>query len=115
MVRSPRSRGKGNRRFPGREGGKRKRKAARPWERRCQHLVADVAELQQPVTTLWYGGPWGTELEHQAYVFDQEMARLEIRYFAVLAVRYRRYAWHLTVAESDAEQVAETIARLERR
>jgi hypothetical protein len=115
MVRSPNSRGKGNRRWPGRPGGARKGKPIGPWERRCQHTVADLAELSQPVVALWYVGEWGAALEHRAYVFDQEMARLGVRYHAALGVRFRRWALLVSVPESQAAKVAEVIDRLERR
>ena len=101
--------------MPGRPGGARKRKPVGPWERRCQHRVADAARLVgHPLASLWYSGQWGQELEHRAYVFDQEMARLGVQYHAVAAVRYRRWALWITVAASQVARVAEVIARLER-
>jgi hypothetical protein len=115
MVRSPHSRGKGNRRWPGRPGGARKRKPAGPWERRCQHIVADPLELTQPIVALWYVGKWGADLEHRAYVFDQEMARLGIRYYAKLGIHFRRRALLISVSELQAAQVAEVIANMELR
>ena len=115
MVLSPRSRGKGNRRWPGRAGGARKRKPVGPWQRRCQHTVASPTDLPQPVVSLWDVGAWGQKLEHRAYVFDQEMARLGLQYFAVLGVRYGRRALRITISVSQSERVAEVIARLETR
>jgi hypothetical protein len=80
MVRSPRSRGKGGRRFPGREGGRRKRRPVGSWRHRCQHLVEDQSELSPPLVSLWYSGRWGEKLEHRAYVLDQEMAKAGVRW-----------------------------------
>jgi hypothetical protein len=85
------------------------------WEHRAQHRVADPARLAQPVVSLWYNGEWGRELEHRAYVFDQEMANLGVPYFAEVGIQYRRRVLRVTVPESQAAQVAEVIARLERR
>ena len=56
---------KGNRRWPGRPGGARKKKPIGPWERRCQHMVADPTELESPLTQLRYSGAWGEELEQR--------------------------------------------------
>jgi hypothetical protein len=114
VVRSPKSRGKGSRRFPGRPGGARKAKGIGAWQHRCQRLVSSPTELSQPVASLWYGGAWGHDLEHRAYVFDQQMGKLGVRYFATIRVCYRRQAMLVTVAQSQAARVAEAIARLER-
>ena len=100
MARSPKSRGKGNRRMPGRAGGARKRKPVGPWERCCQHTVADLAELPSPVASLVYVGEWGKTLGHRAYVFDQAMARVGVWYHAKLGVRYRRRALLISVSGS---------------
>jgi hypothetical protein len=67
------------------------------------------------VTSLWYCGRWGRGLEHRAYVFDQEMARLGLSYHAALDVRWRRRALLVTVPAAAAAQVAWVIASLERR
>ena len=54
-------------------------------------------------------------MAHRAYLFDQEMARLGVRYSAAMGVRDRRRALLVSVPESDAGRVAEVVVRLERR
>jgi hypothetical protein len=78
-------------------------------------MVADPAELESPLTQLCYSGAWGEKLVHRAYVFDQEMARLGIKYHAVVGVVFRRRVLLVTIPKSEASRVAECIARLERR
>lgn len=115
MVRSPRSRGKGGRRYPGRPGGLKRGKTPGNWERRCQHRIEDINLLPQPWVELWYNGNGDTELEHRAYLFDQAMAKCGIFYVAILGARYRHWALLIRVREADSQQVAGVIKRLERR
>jgi hypothetical protein len=113
MVRSPRSRGKGNRRFPGRPGGARRKKPA-VWRNRAQHLVASLAELSQPVVSLVYRGVFGENAAHNIYLLDQKMARLGVPYFARC---HHGRGWYSTlftvvVSAEHAASVSEAIAHI---
>ncbi len=114
VVRSPRSRGKGNRRFPGRPGGARPKKLP-IWRNRAQHLVASLEELSQPVVSLVYRGVIGEDAAHNIYLFDQRMGKLGISYF----VRYRGRWWNTTiftviVSAQDEALASEAVARIQR-
>ena len=113
MVRSPKSRGKGSRRYPGRPGGARKRKPIGPWKKRCQHTVSDIRELPQPVTQLNYCGIWCKKPKERAYLFDQEMAKLGISYHAAVTIVFCRRGLLITIPSAQSPQVSEVIAKLE--
>ena len=118
MVRSPRSRGKGNRRYPGRPGGTRKHRRVGNWAGRCQHMVS-LDEIPSPQHEgLWLGGDWRRRskkhrAEDVAYLLDQELGRLGIPYSMTLEMRLVGRGFLVIVAESDASRVAAVIARLE--
>ena len=113
MSRSPQSRGKGNRRMPGRPGGRRKAKGVGAWQRRAQHLVGSASELSQPVVRLDYAGRFGEEATHAAYRLDQAMARLGVRYYAEFrGGAYRTARFDIYVAADHASSAAAAIARL---
>jgi hypothetical protein len=82
-VLSPRSRGKGGRRFPGRDGGRRKRK--RP-ERRKQatHAVDELWQLSGQLVSLMYLCPASRTPAESIYLFDQRIARIGTHYLAEL-------------------------------
>ena len=114
MVRSPRSRGKGNRRFPGRPGGARPQKPA-IWRNRAQHLVAAPEELSPPRATLCYFGAFGENAAHTIYLLDQRMARLGIPYFAQYhGRRWNRTQFTVVVSAEYTTLVTHAIARIER-
>ncbi len=118
VVRSPRSRGKGNRRYPGRPGGARKCRPIAPWWRRCQHLVPPAAVPPPRHPGLWFSGAWSWSRnrrrpEKLAYLIDQELARLRIPYSMTLEIKCGRYAFLVIISLEHASQVAAVIARLE--
>ena len=111
MARSPRSRGKGSRRFPGRPDGARKKALLGAWQHRAKHLVGSLAELRAPVTPISYAGVFGENAEHNIYLFDQEMARRGVRYFAECAgARFPRFT--IYVPKELAPAVVAVAARL---
>ena len=78
-----------------------------------QHMVDSMDELAQPVAAVTYTGVYGEEAGHNIYLFDQEMAKLRVRYFA----EYRRDSYRMTlftiyVPEEQAGAVAAVAARL---
>src|SRR5262245_38783248 len=97
MVRSPRSRGRGSRRWPGRPGGARKRKPVPAWQKRTQHRVRDVTAVPTPAVALPYRGEYRRDAAHNAYLLDQELGRLGVRYFAEYHGRRRRGGWFTVV------------------
>jgi len=113
MTRSPRSRGKGSRRFPGGLGGARKKARVGAWQHRAKHMVQSTAELRHPVARISYVGVFGESAEHNIYLFDQEMARLRVRYLAeYLGRRLRTTRFTIYVWEEQAAAVAAIAARL---
>jgi hypothetical protein len=119
VVRSPRSRGKGNRRWPGRPGGVRKRRPIADWRRRCQHLVSPYFIPKPHHFGLFFRGEWGNRKkrrpEYMAYRLDQEMARLGIPYWKTLIEVVFGRSFFIIVSQAHARQVEEFIARVERR
>ena len=113
MSRSPLSRGKGSRRWPGRSGGLHKGRPVPDWERRCQHRTDDLSKLAGPFSTLSYRGPRRCRFVVRVYRFDQEMARLGVVYYADVAVEYRMRILRITVATKDLAKVKSAIERLE--
>src|SRR5438034_801233 len=113
MSRSPRSRGKGSRRFPGRPGGARKKAPVGAWQHRTKHMVASKIELRQPVVPISYAGVCGEDAAHNIYLFDQEIARLAMRYFAEYkGCRLRSPRFTIYVAKEHAAAVGAVAARL---
>ena len=112
MVRSPRSRGKGNRCFPGRPGGVCPKKPA-IWRNRGQHLVATAEELSPPRATLCYFGVFGENATHNIYLLDQRMARMGIPYLAQYhCTRWNRTQFTIVVSAEHAGRVAQAIANI---
>lgn len=106
---SPRSRGKGSRRWPGRDGGRRKQKPVE-WRKQATHAVDDVADLGTELVVLDYSCPFGRSPAESIYLFDQEMARIGARYYAELrgSRRYPVFRFHVLTACADV--VCEIIA-----
>ncbi len=97
----------------GRPGGARKKEPVGAGQRRAQHMVGSAAELPQPVSAIDYAGVFGEEAEHNIYLFDQEMARLGVRYFAEYhGRRLRTSRFTIYVPEEHAAAVAAVAARL---
>jgi len=115
VVRSPRSRGRGNRRWPGRPGGARKRRRVGQWTRRCQHLVSLDCVPQPHHTGFHCTGSWGQKKNRRpedfAYLIDQEMARLGIPYWMTLVDGYLCREFFVIVSEAHASQAEAVIAR----
>ena len=108
---SPRSRGKGNRRCPGRDGGRGKQKRAE-WRKQAVHAVEEfpknVGELTQ-LTCFW-------PLERYSaaewiYLFDQRIADTGIHYVP----EFRGQVFSVRVRASDAAKVSAIIAQINKR
>ncbi len=113
MGTSEYSKGKGNRRFPGRPGGARKYKEP-VWRSRASHSVESNELLGVNVAVLEYRGAWGLNPSEKIYLLDQEYAHQRIEY-AVQPAPNDSYAIFLIyVRESDRLKANEIIAELER-
>lgn len=110
---SPRSRGKGSRRLPGRDGGRRKRKVAE-WRKQATHAVDALTELTGELIRLDYHCPFGHAPGESIYRFDQEAARIGLRYFAELGGYRLAPVFTLHVSVDQAATVLAIIARLRR-
>lgn len=110
---SPRSRGKGSRRPPGRGGGKRKRQPVQ-WRKRAGHALDDVAQLSGPLEAVQMHGWRGDSATELIYKFDQRMAEAGIRYFA--DCQGHRHCWTFTVwiPAEVAATVSSIVAQLKR-
>lgn len=106
------SRGEGSRRRPGRGGGARKWK--RPdWEHQAVHMVASLDDLPKPVAFLIYGKPWGKDSGESIYLFDQEVAKVGVMYYAKYLPGPGRWnAFSIWVSEKDKDAVQQIIERL---
>ena len=103
-------RGKGNRRFPGREGGARKRK--RPeWHKQAMHAVDDISELGEPLVSLNYRGEWGKPPSVKIHKFDQKIAKTGIRYHAEYLGRWNG-GFIIRVLDKHAEKVQNIISEI---
>ena len=77
----PGTRGKGNRRSPGRDGGARS-KHIENWRKQARHAVADQAYLASPLAALLYMSRVTQKPDILIYKFDQQAAKADIRYHA---------------------------------
>jgi hypothetical protein len=111
---SPRSRGKGSRRRPGRDGGRRKWKVAE-WRKQATHAVGAISELVGELTMVEYHCPFRRTAGECIYWFDQEAARIGLWYYAELPNYYWFPVFKLYVPVDRAEAVRGIIARLPRR
>jgi hypothetical protein len=107
------SQGEGSRRWPGRPGGARKRKVPE-WEHQAVHKVETLADLPQPVTTLFYRKPWGKNPSESIYLFDQQAAKAGIDYYAEYgqAASSRWFLFHIWVNEANREATQRIIDQL---
>ena len=111
---SPRSRGKGSRRGPWRDGGRGKQKVP-AWRKQATHAVENLMELAGELTKVHFLCPFGRTAGESIYLFDQEAARIGFRYFAELSGARLTRMFTLHVSADQAEVVGAIIARLRRR
>lgn len=105
---SPRSRGKGGRRFPGRDGGRGKRKVP-AWRKQAGHAVVELPQVGELVE-LDYSVPFGYSAAEGIYLFDQRIARTGIHYEVALVSTGVHHRFAIRVPVADAERV-QTIIR----
>jgi hypothetical protein len=103
------SRGKGSRRMPWRDGGRRKQRCSE-WRKQAMHAVDDPATLEEPVAALTFRGYLCDKPEHLIYRLDQEMARAGIPYHPEYGGRWRGYT--IAVTARHKEKVREIMKRL---
>ena len=99
--------GKGNRRFPSRDGGRKKSKRGKAWESRAQHLVP-LVEIPVPHTKISYGGRFREEPASAIYRFDQEMAKLGLSYFAA----WNGWSFEITIPANRSAQIEDIVRNL---
>lgn len=111
---SPRSRGKGSRRVPWRDGGRGKQKAAE-WRKQATHAVDELTALSGEVVSLTYSPPFGRSAADAIYLFDQEIAHTGIRYHAELQGSRLSPLFTIRVLSDEAARATALIARLQKR
>jgi len=108
---SPRSRGKGGRRFPGRDGGARKHRPVR-WRKQAVHAVEQFPKNVGEVTELTCYWPC---LDYTAaewiYLFDQRIAGTGIPY----APEFHGQVFTVRVPASAAAKVSAIITQIQKR
>ena len=112
MVRSPRSQGKGSRRFPGRPGGARPEPPEQDWRRHTSHAFAHLDDLGANPFRLWLRLPWGIPHVEFAYKVDQAFAQARVPYFPI-AVHSWRIGLEVAVPEPFAAQASAIQHRFE--
>lgn len=111
---SPRSRGKGSRRGPWREGGRGKQRPV-SWRKQAVHAVAALPKEIGEIVELNLSRPSGLSPAECIYLFDQRMSRFGIHYEAELHGRgYHSYFMIRAPARNEAE-VRGAIAQIQQR
>src|SRR5262245_54762638 len=106
------SRGQGSRRWPGRPGGACKRKQT-DWVHQAVHRISCLDELPPPFVALLYRIPWGKVAAQGIYLFDQEVARSGIVYYAEYGPGSSLCrTFSIWVSEKNQEVVRRIIERL---
>jgi hypothetical protein len=104
------SQGKGSRRGPWRDGGKRKQRHPE-WRKQAMHATRDPAELGATLVSLRYRVPYRESPEHAIYRFDQKVAGTGIRYQPEYHGRWQGFSIH--VLADHAAKVQELLTQLE--
>jgi hypothetical protein len=81
---SPRSRGKGSRRPPGRDGGRGKRAKQKriEWRKRAIHAVDEFPKNSDDIVELIFSVPFERTPSEIIYLFDQRISTTGFRYQA---------------------------------
>jgi hypothetical protein len=111
---SPRSRGKGGRRAPGRDGGRGKRKVVL-WRKQALHAIEKFPRNSGELVGLTYFGPFGHSAAERIYLFDQRIAEIGVRYVAELCGSGKSSFFDLRVPAWSAERVSAIIVQIEKR
>jgi hypothetical protein len=114
---SPRSRGKGSRRAPGRDGGRGKRvkEKAVAWRKRAVHAVDEFPKNCGDIVELYFSVPFGLSAAESIYLFDQCIATTGIRYQAELRGSGNYSSFVIRVPASIEPKVKDIIAQIMRR
>lgn len=113
MGTSAYSKGKGNRRFPGRDGGRGKQNNAQSWQLRATHAVENLQSLGKETTEFRYRGAWDKNASERIYILDQEFARAGILYTAELDTTRWHPEFTIFVPTAMREKAATIINTLE--
>ena len=113
---SPRSRGKGGRRFPGRDGGRGKQRLMAPWQKCANHAVDSFTDTQQEIATVsFYLGSVTSEATI-VYRFDQRAAREGFPYqFEVIPAGFKSFVFVVRVPALFKTIVEAIVAELKRK
>jgi hypothetical protein len=75
-------------------------------------MVESPDAIAEPTVTLSFRTVWGKNPSEAIYLFDQEIAKTGIRYFAELEGSRRWYVFTIWVAESSTAEVQRILDRL---
>lgn len=107
-----RAQGKGSRRSPWRDGGRKGAKKKPDWQRQTKHYV-DLVEIPTPHGTDVFAGESQESISKAMYRFDQAMAKRRLKYHASeLRGRYLDGAFEITVSKKDIEKLKNVISSL---
>jgi hypothetical protein len=105
------SKGKGSRRRPGRDGGRRSSKTGGDaWRKRISHAV-DLGELRKPTRPrLWFPSRFREPMADTAYRMDQAFAQASIHY--AVNVPHGASYFDIFVSAEDVERTDAMLRRL---
>lgn len=107
-----RTQGKGGRRYPGRDGGRKSAKKQPEWQRQTKHFV-ELVDIPTPHETDVFSGSFRESRSKAMYRFDQEMAKRKLKYYASeLSGRFLAGAFEITVSKKDIETLKAAISSL---
>lgn len=111
------SKGKGSRRFPGKDGGAGRKRAAAAWQKRATFMKQSLADLPAPHGIISFHGIWDKSSEESIYLLDQAMVEHGIDYFAEKAGERLKWwsRFKIIVNRSRFEDAREIISNLEKR
>ena len=99
----PGMRGKGGRRRPWRDGG-RKKTIVVDWFIQAHHAVDDLENLQVPLVTLEYQRGFTDKPDLAIYKFDQQAAKVGLKYFA----EFQGHGLFKITVPKDKEEIAKS-------
>ena len=110
---SPRSRGKGSRRRPWRDGGRRKWRSPE-WRKQAVHAIEDFPKEAGELVEMFFF-PCDRSAAKSIYLFDQRIAHTGIKYQAELHGKRFTARFIIRVPASDVATVSEIIAQIGKR
>lgn len=107
-----RTQGKGGRRYPGRDGGRKSAKKRPEWQRQAKHFV-ELVDVPTPHESDVFSSEFRETQSKAMYRFDQEMAKRKLKYHASeLTGRLLSGAFEITVSKKDIDSLKAAISSL---